>query len=458
MRQNSATPPSRTLSQGATDSLGRGARRVAVAHALGLCRGSTPPGAVFLAGTLQLEAWGLRSLSPSLSLCTKSEGSKKSQEKNVVARQESTKLLATKTTVEFPKKLFPSSHTPSANKIETKTITSTSNEEALKLTDEEVRKFLSRKTLVAFPERVTLSSLEGKASVTTREGLSKKLAKEESSSSSESDSSSDSDEEDSASGISTKTRVEFPRRDPFFFENRTVKVMTLAEESLSQKGDEEYIPKKQPRPEIEVPHIKQMESGKTATPKNKILKSETRESSVKQSPKGTDLQKSISKTQAKESQKPTAVRLKEPRRLVEPPIGAPPAAAQLKVPPGPQQEVEQKLTLRWEETKTREVQETEINEKASPKLQEEFLKETPFMVNTTTEEEIIQEAGAQTEEQGTTQETKTAAASAQEEFDNSTYKNLQHHEYNMYTFVDFDVELSQFRQPQPSSGRLSPRH
>ncbi|CAM4425640.1 unnamed protein product [Caretta caretta] len=409
--------------------------------------------------TLQLEAWGLRSLSPSLSLCTKSEGSEKGQKKNVVAPQESTKLLATKTTVEFPKKLFPSSHPPSANQGETKTIASTSTDEAVKLTDEEVRKFLSRKTIVVFPERVTLSSLEGKASITTRGGLSKKLAEKESSSSSESDSSSDSDEEESASGVATKTRVEFPRHDPFFFENRTVKVMTLADKSLSQKGDKEYIPKKKPhRPEIEVPHIKQMESGKTATANSKILKSETRKPSMKQSLKGTDLQKSISKTQAEESQKLAAIRLKEPRRLAETPVGAPPAAAQLKVPPDPQQEAERKLTsLRWEETETREVQETETKEKAAPKLQEEFLKETPFMVNTTTEE-IIQEAGAQTEEQGTIQETKTASASAQEEFDNSTYKNLQHHEYNMYTFVDFDVELSKFRQPQPSSGRLSPRH
>ncbi|XP_025046847.1 NADH dehydrogenase [ubiquinone] flavoprotein 3, mitochondrial isoform X2 [Alligator sinensis] len=53
-------------------------------------------------------------------------------------------------------------------------------------------------------------------------------------------------------------------------------------------------------------------------------------------------------------------------------------------------------------------------------------------------------------------EIKTAAASAPEEFDNSTYKNLQHHEYHIYTFVDFDVYLSKFRQPQPSSGRISP--
>ncbi|KAM6283603.1 NADH dehydrogenase [ubiquinone] flavoprotein 3, mitochondrial isoform 2-T2 [Spheniscus humboldti] len=56
--------------------------------------------------------------------------------------------------------------------------------------------------------------------------------------------------------------------------------------------------------------------------------------------------------------------------------------------------------------------------------------------------------------------TKTTAAAepAPEEFDNSTYKNLQHHEYNAYTFVDSVVVLSKFRQPQPSSGRPSPRH
>ncbi|KAM9259479.1 NADH dehydrogenase [ubiquinone] flavoprotein 3, mitochondrial isoform 2-T2 [Cariama cristata] len=55
---------------------------------------------------------------------------------------------------------------------------------------------------------------------------------------------------------------------------------------------------------------------------------------------------------------------------------------------------------------------------------------------------------------------KTTAATepAPEEFDNSTYKNLQHHEYSIYTFVDSVVLLSKFRQPQPSSGRPSPRH
>ncbi|KAM6439238.1 NADH dehydrogenase [ubiquinone] flavoprotein 3, mitochondrial isoform 2-T2 [Rhynochetos jubatus] len=56
--------------------------------------------------------------------------------------------------------------------------------------------------------------------------------------------------------------------------------------------------------------------------------------------------------------------------------------------------------------------------------------------------------------------TKTTAAAepAPEEFDNSTYKNLQHHEYTTYTFFDSVAVLSKFRQPQPSSGRPSPRH
>ncbi|KAG7239119.1 hypothetical protein INR49_029999 [Caranx melampygus] len=55
-----------------------------------------------------------------------------------------------------------------------------------------------------------------------------------------------------------------------------------------------------------------------------------------------------------------------------------------------------------------------------------------------------------------------AAAAAppepEEPFDNSTYKNYQHHNYNPYTFADLDLEMAKFRLPQPSSGRPSPRH
>nr|XP_010596970.1 NADH dehydrogenase [ubiquinone] flavoprotein 3, mitochondrial isoform X2 [Loxodonta africana] len=54
-------------------------------------------------------------------------------------------------------------------------------------------------------------------------------------------------------------------------------------------------------------------------------------------------------------------------------------------------------------------------------------------------------------------QTEQAAAPASPS-DPPTYKNLQHHDYNAYTFIDLNLELSKFRMPQPSSGRESPRH
>ncbi|XP_056436224.1 NADH dehydrogenase [ubiquinone] flavoprotein 3, mitochondrial isoform X2 [Gadus macrocephalus] len=60
---------------------------------------------------------------------------------------------------------------------------------------------------------------------------------------------------------------------------------------------------------------------------------------------------------------------------------------------------------------------------------------------------------------GKAQSKKAAAAPEPEEpFDNSTYKNCQHHNYNTFTFVDLDLEMAKHRLPQPSSGRPSPLH
>ncbi|XP_036898939.1 NADH dehydrogenase [ubiquinone] flavoprotein 3, mitochondrial isoform X2 [Sturnira hondurensis] len=53
---------------------------------------------------------------------------------------------------------------------------------------------------------------------------------------------------------------------------------------------------------------------------------------------------------------------------------------------------------------------------------------------------------------------KKPVQAAAEPFDNTTYKNLQHHDYTTYTFLDLNLDLSRFRMPQPSSGRESPRH
>ncbi|XP_052019604.1 NADH dehydrogenase [ubiquinone] flavoprotein 3, mitochondrial isoform X2 [Apodemus sylvaticus] len=56
------------------------------------------------------------------------------------------------------------------------------------------------------------------------------------------------------------------------------------------------------------------------------------------------------------------------------------------------------------------------------------------------------------------QPTTQSALKEPEPTDTTTYKNLQHHNYNPYTFLDLNLELSKFRLPQPSSGRESPRH
>ncbi|XP_015451928.1 NADH dehydrogenase [ubiquinone] flavoprotein 3, mitochondrial-like [Pteropus alecto] len=52
----------------------------------------------------------------------------------------------------------------------------------------------------------------------------------------------------------------------------------------------------------------------------------------------------------------------------------------------------------------------------------------------------------------------TGATMSTEPSDNTTYKNLQHHDYTGYTFLDLNLNLSKFRLPRPSSRQESPRH
>ncbi|XP_051939004.1 serine-rich adhesin for platelets isoform X2 [Hippocampus zosterae] len=49
-------------------------------------------------------------------------------------------------------------------------------------------------------------------------------------------------------------------------------------------------------------------------------------------------------------------------------------------------------------------------------------------------------------------------AEPEDTFDNSLYRNYEHHSYSTYTFADMDVEMAKYRLPQPTSGRPSPRH
>ncbi|XP_054672977.1 NADH dehydrogenase [ubiquinone] flavoprotein 3, mitochondrial isoform X2 [Grus americana] len=404
---------------------------------------------------LRLEASGLRGAVPSAALCTRPAGSG-TPPTNVVAPQGSTKLLAIKAPVEFPKMLSSSSLLASANKGES--ISSTNLEEASKPA-EDMRTFMSRKTVVAFPQRVVVSSLEEENLITaaTEGDLRKELVEEEtsSSSSSDSDSSSDSEEENDDSEVAIKTKVEFPRRDSIFSENIAVKASILARENLSQKSHKEYVAKKSHKTETNVSPIKHIAFSKTSV-NHETSKSKARDPKVKSTPKEADRQKLVVEPHMVESQDLTNVAHKSDY-LEEKSIGTQVAAIQLKASSVTREDKKQKLVSRGEGKKVKEAQESEAKVVTASKL-EEISESTVMAMGTTAKEETIQEAGVQTGERSTTEEPTAAAEPAPEEFDNSTYKNLQHHEYNIYTFVDSVVVLSKFRQPQPSSGRPSPRH
>ncbi|KFQ54040.1 hypothetical protein N333_11682 [Nestor notabilis] len=315
---------------------------------------------------------------------------------------------------------------------------------------------MSRKTVVEFPQRLVVSSLgeENLTQPATEGGLRKEIVEEEtsSSSSSDSDSSSDSEEENDSDDakVAIKTKVEFPRRDSVFSENIAVKASMLAKENLSQKSHKEYVAKKQLQ-KTETP-VKQVAFSKTSV-SHETSKSKARDPKVKSAPKEADGQKLVLKPLLVESQDLTNVTHKSDY-FEDKSIGTQVAAIQLKASSVTQEDIKQNLVSRGEEEKVKEAQESEAKVTA-PRLEEETSESTVLVMGATAKEETIQEAGVQAGESSTIE---AVGEPAPEELDNSTYKNLQHHEYNIYTFFDSVAVLSKFRQPQPSSGRPSPRH
>ncbi|NXI42542.1 NDUV3 dehydrogenase, partial [Galbula dea] len=303
---------------------------------------------------------------------------------------------------------------------------------------------MARKTVVAFPQRGAVSSLEGEnlTAPAAEGGWRKEVVEEEtsSSSSSDSDSSSDSEEEhdDGAAEVAVQSKAEFPRQDSIFSEDIAVKASMLAKENLPKKPHKEYAAKKKPcKPETDVSPVKQVTSFKTS-------KSKARDPKVESTPEEADGQKLVLEAPMVERQELSDVTSKS--------TGTQGAALQLKASAEAQEDEKQTLVFQGEK-KVKETQEAEAA--AAPKPEETSESTEVVVVGTAAQEETIQEAGVQAGEGSTIEAT---AKPAPEEFDNSTYKNLQHHEYNIYTFVDSVVGLSKFRQPQPSSGRASPRH
>ncbi|NXX67158.1 NDUV3 dehydrogenase, partial [Spizella passerina] len=265
-------------------------------------------------------------------------------------------------------------------------------------------------------------------------------------SSSSSDSSSDSEDESvGGSQVAAKTKVEFPRRDPIFSENIATKASMLAKEKLSQKSLKEYGIKKLPRkPEIDVSPVFSKTSVSQETSKSKA-----RDPKVKSPPKD---QKPGLEPHMLKSLDLSDVTAKSDH-VEEKSTGPQVAAIQLKASAVTQEDKKQDLPSRGEKEKMKEAQELEA-EVTAPKL-EETSGSRVLVMGTTAKEETTQE-GAQAGESSTTEE--PAQPAPEEELDNSTYKNLQHHDYHTFTFHDYVAILAKYRQPQPSSGRPSPRH
>lgn len=317
-----------------------------------------------------------------------------------MAPQGSTSLLAIKAPVEFPKMLSSSSLLVSANKGES--ISSTNLKEASKPSAEDLRIFMSRKTVVAFPQREVVSSLEEEnlTTLATEEGLRKELVEEEtlSSSSSDSDSSSDSEEEEN-SEVAVKTKAELPRQDSRFSENIAVKASMLAKENFSQKSHKEYVAKKQPRKtETDVSPIKQDTFSKMSV-SHEISKSKARDPKVKSTKKKPDQQKLVLEPYVVESQGLTGVTHKSDY-LEEKSIGTQVAAIQLTASSVTQEEKKQKKLSKGKEKKVKEARKSEA-EVTAPKVQEETSESAMFVVGTTAKEETVQEAGVQAGERST---------------------------------------------------------
>ncbi|NXR69696.1 NDUV3 dehydrogenase, partial [Rhadina sibilatrix] len=318
---------------------------------------------------------------------------------------------------------------------------------------------MSRKTEVAFPQRGVAPSREEENLTTPARGgrLRKELAdkKASSSSSSESDSSSDSssdsEDENVDSQVATKTKVEFPRRYPIFPENIAVQASKLAREKLSQKSLKEYGIKKLPhKPEINVPPVKQVKFSKTSV-SQEASKSKARDPKIKSTPKE---QKMVLEPRMVRSLDLSDIS-RTSDHVEEKSIGTQGAAIQLKASAVTQEDKKQNLVSRGEKEEVKVARELKAKKATAPKV-EEISGSTMLVMGTTAKEETTQEAGVQAGESSTTEE--TTAQPAPEEFDNSTYKNLQHHEYHTFTFHDYVAVLAKYRQPQPSSGRPSPRH
>ncbi|XP_070606592.1 NADH dehydrogenase [ubiquinone] flavoprotein 3, mitochondrial isoform X1 [Erythrolamprus reginae] len=346
-----------------------------------------------------------------------------------------------------------------------KVISNCKPDAAVKLTEEDLRKFLARKTLVMFPQKAEFP-FERKPVFSSTVG--KRLTEEQpfSSSSSESDSSSDSEDDD---------LKEKPHRQKELFQRADKQLESDMIKTASQQRSKEIHFKSK---NFGIANAESQKPIEVLSGSQEVFLSETDPQKTQLVPPQNISQKltkkpievlsgsqevSLSETDPQKTQlvPPQNISQNLTKKPIEVLSGSREVSLSETDPQKAQLVLSQNISqnLEKDENNTKKLQKTEMQkrifEEPGPEVSGERM---PVIKATTLKEEIIPEVEAQIEEESTPEVATLSPETAQETHDTSTYKNLQHHEYQPFTFVDFDVLLSKFRLPQPSSGRLSPRH
>ncbi|XP_005375861.1 PREDICTED: NADH dehydrogenase [ubiquinone] flavoprotein 3, mitochondrial isoform X1 [Chinchilla lanigera] len=405
---------------------------------------------------------------------------RQSPPKNVEEPQERAKLLATHPAAAAP----PSSSLPASSPAagsRSRAVAGAQPGGRKLLTEEGLPKALPRKTLVAFPHKAPAPfRVQGRGTVAHPDAP---KATDDSSTSSSSSSSSSSDSEsdeerdipEAGPRVGSKGRGGSPRPEATQrSENRTPTVAVSAKEKseVQKPHTDVSYSKRASQPKKKSSPAKPVQGREEAAPEGVIPRSQIRGEVLKQSAKEEQSQKTCRPDElAKASRQPLGVEGISPdhaKARLSTRLGG-----SLSSTPGTQ------------EAARRGPQEPEPGVKlAPPQVHEEMAGQQVGGGRSEAPEEILEDqatvrsqqpAPVQAEEVqtaglkpregaapppevlGDTQES-TPAPAPTEPYDNTTYKNLQHHDYSTYTFLDLNLDLSKFRQPQPSSGRESPRH
>ncbi|KAM5276083.1 NADH dehydrogenase [ubiquinone] flavoprotein 3, mitochondrial isoform 2-T2 [Hipposideros larvatus] len=442
--------------------------------------------------TMLLEGRVFRGLAAAVSLSTESGKSdkelppnpkKQSPPKNVVEPNKKGKLLTTPAAAELSKNVAsPSSYSSVVNRGRTVAGPSDSSpSDNVQFTDAGLPAFLSRKTSVEFPQKVP-PSFEKQGSEAL--GKSRKGT----------GAGSKVDSQVTSTGRGKGPKPGVSRA----FENRAPQISISAKEKTwsPQPHLDLPSPEKPRQTKKKATPTKPLKDRKDTEPKPTVPKSQVDEELLKQTVKEKKLQKVFRSNKIeKESQEPFEVKKTssdhtksglsaQPKGGLMPPqlteevtagrrLQATPPETRGRHPEdqAPEPDGDVAFPLFKKESLGKQVIEGTLKAKEGT-LEDQGpiknLKPVPVQNKEVFEEEIpvlkleakggtTEDAASQVDEQAGAQEPAQAAAPP-EPFDNTTYKNLQHHDYTPYTFLDLNLNLAKFRQPQPSSGRESPRH